>query len=157
MGSDLPARGEGAAAPRFVVSALKDPGGEATPLQRLQIVKGWVEDGVAKERVFDVAGGPNEASVDTATCEPRGAGHESLCTVWSDPAFDAATPAYYYARALENPTCRWSQFVCNDAKVDCSEPGSVPDALAACCDDAVPKTIRERAWSSPIWYGPSES
>jgi hypothetical protein len=51
----------------------------------------------------------------------------------------------------------WSQFVCNDAKVDCSQPDGVPDALAACCDASVPKTIQERAWSSPIWYGPSGS
>jgi hypothetical protein len=157
MGGDLPARPEGAAAPRFVVSALQDPGGEATPLQRIQIVKGWVEDGAAKEQVFDVAGGANDASVDTATCEPSGAGHASLCAVWSDPAFDPAAPAYYYARVLENPTCRWNQFICIDAGVDCAKPGDVPDALAACCDASVPKTLRERAWSSPIWYGPGGS
>jgi len=157
MGSDLPARPADAGAPRFVVSALQDPGGEATPLQRIQVVKGWIEDGVAKERVFDVAGGANDANVDTATCEPSGAGHAKLCTVWSDPAFDAEAPAYYYARVLENPVCRWNQFVCLDAKVDCANPGSVPEALSACCDDDVPKTIQERAWSSPIWYGPGAS
>jgi hypothetical protein len=157
MGGDLPGRGEVTGPPRFIVSALQDPGGKATPLQRIQIVKGWIEDGVARELVIDVAGGPNQASVDTATCEPTGAGHAALCAVWSDPAFDAAAPAYYYARVLENPTCRWSQFVCNDAKVDCSQPDGVPDALAACCDASVPKTIQERAWSSPIWYGPSGS
>ena len=77
--------------------------------------------------------------------------------MWSDPAFDPAEPAFYYARVLENPTCRWNQFICIDAGVDCSKSGEVPDALAACCDDSVPKTLRERAWSSPIWYGPGGS
>jgi hypothetical protein len=154
MGADLPARGE-AAAPRFLVSALKDAGGEATPLQRIQIVKGWLENGVAKERVIDVAGGPNDARVDPATCEPSGAGHASLCTVWSDPAFDPGAPAYYYARVLENPTCRWTQHLCVAAKVDCSQPGDVPEGYRACCDEQAPRSIQERAWSSPIWYGPS--
>jgi hypothetical protein len=157
MGGDLPARpgSESTAAPRFAVSALQDPGGEATPLQRVQIVKGWVEGGVAKEAVIDVAGGPNDASVDLASCERRGAGAAQLCTVWRDPAFDPAAPAYYYARVLENPTCRWSQHFCNAAKVDCAKPETVPEGLAACCEPAAPRTIQERAWSSPIWYGPS--
>jgi Protein of unknown function (DUF3604) len=155
MGGDLPRRTAGSAEPRFAVSALADPGGEATPLQRVQIVKGWVENGSARERVFDVAGGPNGATVDTATCQRSGAGAAALCSVWSDPDFGAASPAYYYARVLENPTCRWSQYVCRAAKVDCAKPDAVPEALAACCDANLPKTIQERAWSSPIWYAPA--
>ncbi len=156
MGGDLPAPpAVGAAAPRFIVSALQDPGGEATPLQRIQIVKGWVENGAAKEAVIDVAGGPNDASVDPASCERSGAGAAQLCTVWSDPSFDVAAPAYYYARVLENPTCRWSQHFCVAAKVDCAKPDAVPEALAPCCDPQAPRTIQERAWSSPIWYGPA--
>jgi hypothetical protein len=132
-----------------------NPGGEATPLQRIQIVKGWVESGKAKEAVIDVAGGPNEASVDPATCERSGAGAAQLCTVWSDPAFDPAAPAYYYARVLENPTCRWSQHFCVAAKLDCTKPDRVPEALAPCCDPKAPRTIQERALSSPIWYAPT--
>jgi len=55
---------------------------------------------------------------------------------------------------LENPTCRWSTRECNRLGVDCSNPTSVPATLAQCCSAAIPKTIQERAWTSPIWYRP---
>jgi hypothetical protein len=159
MGGDLPARPRdaGEAAPHFAVWALEDPGSQTvpgTPLQRIQIVKGWVEDGELRERVVDVSGGPNEADVDTATCERRGTGAASLCSVWADPDFDPEVPAFYYGRVLENPSCRWSQYVCNAAGVDCSDPGSVPDALQDCCSETHQPVIQERAWTSPIWYTP---
>ncbi|MDJ0847009.1 MAG: DUF3604 domain-containing protein [Myxococcota bacterium] len=155
MGGELPVRTSGA--PRFAVSALADPGtgkDAGAPLQRLQIVKGWLEDGEPRERVVDVAGGDNGASVDLASCERRGEGSASLCTVWQDPDFDASQPAFYYARVLENPTCRWSQYVCNAARVDCSDPASVPEKLAPCCSPDHRGAIQERAWTSPIWYTP---
>jgi len=166
MGSDLPkaptgdsadpadSPGSTNSAPRFVVSALKDSGLSGLPLQRVQIIKGWIEDGEHREQVHEVAGGDNGASVDLATCEPRGAGADSLCTVWSDPDFDAAAPAFYYARVIENPSCRWSQYTCNAAGVDCSTPESVPEGLAACCSESHKPAIQERAWTSPIWYRP---
>ena len=159
MGSDLPTAPAAAerSAPRFALWALQDPGTKnapGAPLQRVQIVKGWIENGDVRERVVDVAGGPNDASVDTTTCERRGQGARSLCTVWSDPDFDSAEPAFYYARVLENPSCRWSQYICNAARVDCSEPSSVPEALEGCCSEEHQAAIQERAWSSPIWYTP---
>jgi len=158
MGGTLPrAPGGVFVAPRFAVSALRDPGtaeDPGTPLQRIQIVKGWTEGGATHERVIDVVGGENGASVDLDSCQARGAGADQLCSVWYDADFDPTESAFYYARVLENPTCRWSQYVCLDAKVNCSEPESVPEALAACCDEAVPKTLQERAWTSPIWYTP---
>jgi hypothetical protein len=151
----------GRRSPRFAVLAMKDPGGggePSTPLQRVQIVKGWVDDaGATQEQVFDVAGdATNGATVDTSTCTPSGAGADTLCTVWEDPAFDAGQRAFYYARVLENPVCRWSTRVCNAANggagVDCN--GTIPAGYEECCNPAIQPTIQERAWSSPIWYRP---
>ncbi len=157
MGGELASPPPGSQAiPAFVVNALRDPGDRgvpSTPLQRIQIVKGWVEDGQPREHVYDVAGGANEADVDLASCEPRGAGHDQLCSVWRDPDFDPLASSYYYARIVENPSCRWNQWVCLRAGVDCSA-GEVPDGMEACCNEDIPKTIQERAWTSPIWYTP---
>jgi len=160
MGGELapPPEGGDGAAPRFIVSAQRDPGDRGVPstaLQKIQIVKGWVEDGVASERVYDVAGNADsDADVDLATCEPAGAGFDQLCSVWKDPDFDPDAPAFYYMRAIENPSCRWNSWVCMRAGVDCGA-GLIPDGMHACCDPDIPATIRERAWTSPIWYSPA--
>lgn len=159
MGGDLapPATG---ARPRFAVAALRDPGegaDVANPLQRIQIVKGWIDaGGTPQEQVYEVAGDPdNGAGVDLANCEPTGSGHASLCAVWEDTDFDPAQPAFWYARVLENPSCRWSTRQCLAAGIDCGNPDAVPDEFADCCNADYPKTIQERAWSSPIWHQPA--
>jgi hypothetical protein len=148
MGGTLPPPPSGTSAPTFIVAALRDPGTPAhpgTPLQRVQVIKGWIENGEAHQQVYDVAGDPNNgASVDPLTCEPNGSGHDSLCTVWTDPAFNREQRAFYYVRAVENPTCRWSTYVCNTLPA-----AQQPDT---CHDPSVPQAIQERAWSSPIWY-----
>jgi uncharacterized protein DUF3604 len=158
MGGDLPATSRAAAVPRFAVWALRDPGGggaPSTPLAKIQVVKGWAEGGESHERVFDVVGNTGPApDVDLATCKPA-PGADQLCRVWSDPDFDPAAPAFYYARVVENPSCRWNTYACHAAKVDCSNPDAVPRELAPCCDPAIPKSIQERAWTSPIWYSPA--
>jgi hypothetical protein len=150
MGGILPDRAKGAEAPSFLVSALRDVGTPAHPgnlLQRIQIVKGWVgENDLYMQKVYEVAGSTeNGADVDLATCEPRGPGHDALCGVWSDPNFDASQHAVYYARVVENPSCRWTTFTCRALEGDPRRPAS--------CDDArFPSTVQERAWTSPIWY-----
>jgi hypothetical protein len=160
MGSDLapPPIDDAAAAPTFAVWALQDPGSAdapGAPLQRVQIVKLWADGGAVREHVYDVAGAAaNGAGVDVRTCERRGRGFDSLCTVWRDPTFNRAVPALYYARVIENPSCRWSTYVCNAQHVDCSGSSGIARELASCCDPNYPKTIQERAWTSPIWYTP---
>ncbi len=156
MGGDLAAAPAGGA-PSFVVRALRDggtPDAPGTPLQRVQIVKGWIENGAPQEKVFDVAGGANGAGVDTATCETSGSGADTLCAVWRDPDFDPAERAFYYARVLENPTCRWSTRVCNAAGVQCDRPETIGKGFGGCCDERYPRFVQERAWTSPIWYAP---
>lgn len=151
MGSDL----VGGSEPRFYVHATRDP--LSAPLQRLQIVKGWVDGDETFERVYDVAcsdgGTPdpathrcpdNGATVDLASCTyPTDVGAGELEAVWRDPEFVPAQRAFYYARVLENPTCRWSTW-------DALRKGVAPRS-------DLPNTIQERAWSSPIWYEPTPS
>ena len=157
MGGELRPRPGGVSAPAFAVWVLQDPGSAdapGTPLQRVQIVKGWVEGGEAREKVHDVAGGETGATVDLATCETRGGGAASLCTLWRDPDFDPEQRAFYYARVLENPACRWSQRLCVDAGVDCARPETYLPNFAGCCLPTHQPTVQERAWTSPIWYTP---
>jgi len=150
MGGTLAPRPADATAPVLVINAARDPGSDAHPggkLQRLQVVKGWVADGQAYQQVYDVAGSAdNGATVDLATCTPQGPGADSLCTVWHDPDFDPSRRAFYYVRVLENPACRWTTWTCNRLPPEQRQP--------TCDDPAVPKTIQERAWTSPIWYTP---
>ncbi len=151
MGGDLPASPDPSTAPRFVISAFKDPGTQANPgvdLQRAQIVKGWLDaEGKAHVVVHEVAGSADPVSVDPATCTVEGSGAASLCSVWEDPDFDPSQPAWYYLRVVELPTCRWSTRDCNELSA------AGVDELPAACGTS-PQTIQERAWTSPIFYTP---
>ena len=149
MGSDLPAApADAQGGPVFVASASRDPAQDSNPLQRIQIIKGWVDRlGNTHQAVFDIAGAePGVAQVDRNTCQVSGRGFSELCGVWQDPDFDQELPAVYYTRVLENPTCRWSRVACL----------SLPDAQrpSSCSDPELPWQIQERAWTSPVWYRP---
>lgn len=146
MGADLAA---GDAAPLFIGWAIADA--YSVPLQRLQIVKGWLEDGEPREQVYDIACSDglavdpethrcpdNGASVDLADCSTSAdVGAAELRVAWRDPGYRPGQKAFYYLRALENPTCRWSTW-------DAIRAGVAPRS-------DLPTTIQERAWSSPIW------
>lgn len=158
MGGDLPPLPDTDSMPRFIVSALQDTGTAQYPgnaLQRMQIIKGWYENGNLHEKVLDIAGGDTNASVDLNTCETVGDGHHQLCSVWQDDDFNPQAQAFYYTRILENPSCRWSQRICADAGVQCDNPSTVIEGMENCCSPQHQKTIQERAWSSPIWYTPA--
>jgi hypothetical protein len=175
MGSDLPKRVR-KKRPRFYISAVKDPGTEGHPgtdLQRIQIVKGWLDaSGTTHEQVVDVVGDSTNGAWVTPSCEPTGQGARELCTVWEDEDFDASQQAFYYARVLENPTCRWHTRVCQDMGLNPLLPGCRVEAAARvrtnpgtewanCCfdertDPFITPVTQERAWTSPIWYRPKE-
>jgi hypothetical protein len=148
MGGDLADKPPQIAAPRFLASAIRDPRGNL--LQRIQIIKGWVDTtGNTHQAVYDIAGDShNNAHVDTDTCEVAGSGHDQLCAVWQDPDFDPNRSAVYYSRVIENPGCRWSTYQCNEL--------AMQERPESCSDPDVPKTIQERAWTSPVWYTPTE-
>lgn len=150
MGGDLSTSAAGSA-PTLLVAAIKEADG--ANLDRIQIVKGWVENGEQMEKIFDVALSDSRKPNSSGAIEPVGntvdvatasytndIGAAELTATWKDPEFDPAMPAVYYARVLQIPTPRWSTY-------DAAKLGvNVPDGL--------PTSIQERAWTSPIWYTP---
>ena len=149
MGSFLRPKDKQEESPTFFVWAGAD--WMSAPLQRIQIIKGWIDtEDKTHELVRDVicannvAVDPktgrcpdNGATVDISSCELNGDGAEELMITWRDENFDASQDAFYYVRAIQNPTCRWSTY-------DAIRLGFQPDLR-------VPNAIQERAWSSPIW------
>lgn len=146
MGSDLTHEN-----PDFWVQAIRDP--DAAPLDRLQIVKGWIEDGKAQQRVWDVACADERipdangqcadspVQVDTKNCDiNQQLGAAQLSARFSDPTFNKDQHAFYYVRVFENATCRWTTWLANSANT------------AAPSD--VPPITQQRGWSSPIWLLP---
>ncbi|HYV65925.1 MAG TPA: DUF3604 domain-containing protein, partial [Myxococcales bacterium] len=155
MGADLPPMPSGGkgTAPTFVVWAVKDP--TSGNLDRIQVIKGWTQNGQSFEKVFDVVWSGERKSdkwtgrvpaiqstvdLEKATYS-NSVGSAELKAVWTDPEFNASLHAFYYARVLEIPTPRWTL-------IQAVNSGLPPP-------DVVPLTGQERAWTSPIWYTPS--
>ncbi len=146
MGSEIKARN---LSPYFLAMASSDP--LSQPLQRLQVIKGYLKNGVPVEKIYDIAcPGNNQPDLKTYRCPNNGAkvnlsdcstyqgtSATAFSVLWKDPEFETKSDAFYYLRVLENPSCRWSTW---DAIKNKREPRS-----------DLPKTIQERAWSSPIW------
>ena len=138
--------------PTFLVAASRDSVG--ANLDRIQMVKVWLDArGEPRETIYDVAWSgdrrpgadgrlpPVQDTVDRASASWRNSvGEPQLAATWSDPDFDPAIGAVYYARVLQIPTPRWTAY-------DRLRFGVEMDA-------EVPMTTRERAYTSPIWYDP---
>ena len=137
----------------LMIHAKKDP--QWANLDRIQVVKGWLQDGKAMEKVYDVGwSGDRKLNAD-GKLPPVGStvnleeasfentiGAPELMTVWTDPDFDPAQQAFYYVRVLQLPTARWNLYD------ELRNPGvKFPEGTK--------KQIVERAWASPIWYEPN--
>ncbi|HEX5219011.1 MAG TPA: DUF3604 domain-containing protein [Verrucomicrobiae bacterium] len=160
MGGDLPA--PKSKSPKFIVWALKDP--TSGNLDRIQIVKGWTRNGQIFEKVYDVVwAGDRKIDPSTGKLEPikntvnvtaasykNSVGAVELKKVWEDPDFDPSLDAFYYARALEIHTPRWTT-------IQAKQLGIVPptEGTSMGVPQPIALTVQERAWSSPIWYTPT--
>jgi hypothetical protein len=153
MGGDLlPRSAKDRRSPTFLLSANKDP--EGANLDRVQIVKGWIENGNARERVYNaILGGDrrldsdgkasavgNSVDQDNATYE-NNIGQAQLLGIWQDPDFNPEVASVYYMRVLQIPTPRWTLY--DKVRYQLKD-------LA----EQIPMIIQERAYSSAIWYTP---
>ncbi len=163
MGSDMTRRPR-RKTPTFLVAALKDSLG--ANLDRIQIIKGWLDaEGKTHEKIYNVKGSDGRTprpitgslpdvgnTVDTETATyTNSIGDEQLEAVWEDPDFDPSQRAFYYARVLEIPTPRWTDY--DKAFFGDKWCAKAKDPNA--CDD-IPLTLQERAYTSPIWYSPAK-
>ncbi len=154
MGGRLHAPPKGAA-PTFIVRAMRDP--DWANLDRIQVIKGWIDaDGKARERIYDIAvSDGRKIGADGRALTPVGTtvnvsnasftntiGAAVLAAHWRDPDFDPNERAFYYVRALEIPTPRWTTYDAARFKV------KLPTR--------VPATVQDRAYTSAVWYSPGK-
>jgi hypothetical protein len=150
MGGDLSKAPKGKA-PSLVIRALRDPDG--ANLDRVQVIKGWIENGEAKEKVYDVAlsddrkvGKNGKVPAVGNTVDLKGPsfantiGDALMFAHWKDPDFDPSQLAFYYVRVIEIPTPTWAAY--DSVFFNVKMPKEVP------------MIHQERAYTSPIWYTP---
>ena len=152
MGGDLGPAPAGKA-PTFLVAALKDPIG--ANLDRYQIVKGWVDaKGDMQEKVYDVAWSgdrkPGRGRQAAAGRQHRRRREREL------DQHDRRAGAY---RRLERSRLR-SEAACLLLRADSRDPDTALDGLRRQIlrrelAPEVPTSMQERAYTSPIWYSPS--
>jgi hypothetical protein len=122
----------------FLIAASADQSMDNQFIERVQIIKGYIEDGNEKTNIFDIF--TNESvTLDRSSCRIAGQGVKDMCMVWQDNTFEASQDAFYYVRVLANESCRWTHELCIKNPELCSDANSLPQG------------INERAWSSPIW------
>jgi len=141
----MPMGGSWTGNPKFLAWAARDV--NSAPLERLQMIKVWMEGDIPREQVIDIACaegvpingrcGDQELNIEISDCTRSGTGASELKTVWADPDYKAGEKAAYYLRVLEAPKCRWSTW-------DAVRRGSSPNP-------ELKATVQDRAWSSAIW------
>ena len=127
--------------PRIFISASTDASIQNQFIEKLQVIKGVIRNGKLETSVFDTSIAKNTTDLDLSNCNIIGTGIKSMCTVWTDPEFQKEDNAYYYVRVIANKSCRWSHDLCLKNLDYCESQDNL----------SIPKFIRERAWTSPIW------
>ena len=123
-------------------------------LDCVHVINGVHNDACSEhEKVYNVAWSDNRAldsegnlpkvgnTVDLSSGQfTNTIGQSEFSLKWTDPDFNPQYQAFYYVRVLQIPTPR----------------NGLLDSLALQLDSPPrgPKTIQERAYSSPIWYQP---
>jgi len=125
---------------RLFISAIADSSLKYQYIEKLQVVKGVINNGKVDTSVHDIKT-HHPTQLDLNSCQVIGTGVRSMCAVWEDPNFNQGDEAYYYVRVVANKSCRWSHDLCLKNSAYCEEES----------DSAAPKFIQERAWTSPIW------
>ena len=150
MGGDLTNAPSGTA-PSFMIRALRDP--DNANLDRVQVIKGWLDGRETHEIIYDVACSDGRAIVNRRCEREVGStvdlsvpsytntiGDPLLTAHWVDPDFDPDQRAFYYVRVIEIPKPRWTAYDAVFFNVDMG--------------DDVAMTVQDRAYTSPIWYTP---
>jgi Protein of unknown function (DUF3604) len=139
--------------PSFPSGVSADQCWQAVPFSTVQVIKAHVVNGNVTEDA------PYDLHVHVYPGDTDPSGQTYWCGTWSDYSA-SSTPqglpagtydggyAFYYVRVLQQPTYRWSHW-------DCLSQHGTTGCINGQNGAALPDTINERAWTSPIWYSPT--